>query len=74
MNLLEDLNQSQQEGPTLHAAFSLAFSAFCRCGEFTYTSQDRRDPDFDFWHLTQKSITFETDHFTVFANLKNVSF
>ncbi len=67
MNLLEDLNQSQQEGPTLHAAF-------CRCGEFTYTSQDRRDPDFDFWHLTQKSITFETDHFTVFANLKNVSF
>lgn len=35
-----------REGATLHASFCLAFAAFLRVGEFTYTAKDLEDPDF----------------------------
>lgn len=49
----------------MHASFCLAFAAFLRCGEFTYTAQERKTNNFEAWHLTRRSITFQKDHITL---------
>lgn len=65
IDLISQLDQSTKIGATLHAAFCLAFAAFLRCGEFTYTARECLTNDFDAWHLTRRSITFQDDHITL---------
>ena len=36
--------------------FCLAFAAFLRCGEFTYTVKNLKSSDFESWHLIRKSV------------------
>lgn len=45
----------------MHAAYCLAFAAFLRMREFTYSAKDRKDPDFSSWHLTRKSVDIQAD-------------
>lgn len=61
IKLLEGLDTKTLDGATLHAAYSMAFAAFLRCGEFTYTMQEAASPGFDGWHLTRKSIEIQAD-------------
>lgn len=65
IDLIFQLDQSTKIGATLHVSFCLAFAAFFRCGEFTYTAQERKTDDFDAWYLTRRSITFQEDHITL---------
>ena len=43
----------------LNTAFIIAWAGFLRCGEFTYSSQDREDALFVQTHLTRSDSTFE---------------
>ena len=65
IDLTPQLDQPTKIGATLHDSFCLASRAFFRCGEFTYTAQKRKNNDFDAWHLTRRSITFQEDHITL---------
>lgn len=56
MQLLSQLDQSTREGATYYASFCLAFAAFLRIGEFTYSTSDRQDDDFSKWFLTRRSV------------------
>ena len=47
IDLISQLDQSTKIGATLHASFCLAFAAFLRCGEFTYTAQERKTNDLE---------------------------
>lgn len=65
IDLISQLDQSTKIGATLHATFCLAFAAFLRCWEFTYTARGRQTDDFHTWHLTRRSIAFQDDHITL---------
>ena len=59
--LITTFDVNNQTGATLHAAYCLAFAAFLRSGEITYSLKDLSDPAFASYHLTRRSIQLETD-------------
>lgn len=61
LRLIQNLDMTDQSQATLHAAYCLAFAAFLRAGEFTYTQREAQDPSFGSWHLTRGSIRLEAD-------------
>ena len=56
IKLLRKVDTTNEVQATLHAAYSIAFAAFLRAGEFTYKQGDMQDPSFDSWYLTRKSV------------------
>lgn len=46
LKLLATLDQANQAQATLNAAYCLAFAAFLRAGEITYTQTEAQDPSF----------------------------
>ena len=59
LRLTTELDQNTHEGATFHAAFCLAFAAFLRIGEFTWSNSEwLSDGDFKQWHITRNSIRF----------------
>ena len=62
LKMLPHIDRKTKEGATMYAAFCLAFAAFLRVGEFTYSASDRLQADFDQWFLTRRSVTLFDDH------------
>ncbi|KAL2036351.1 hypothetical protein N7G274_010933 [Stereocaulon virgatum] len=54
-------DRSTLAGANLYAAFCLAFAGSLRIGEFTYSADERADPDFASWFLIRRSITLHED-------------
>jgi integrase len=52
---------TSQEGITLRAAFTLAFAAFLRIGEITYSAHDLQALDFGRWFVTKRSVVIAKD-------------
>ncbi len=61
LRVLSQFDTTTRQGATLHASFCLAFAAFLRVGEFTWTEADLKD-DFQRWHITRRSVTLHDDH------------
>lgn len=66
LRLLARLNKNSFEGATLHAAYSLAFAAFLRIREFTWSKAEWDNGDFQQWHITYGSIFLEEDKLQLF--------
>lgn len=60
--MLANIDKTTRLGANLHAAFCLAFAGFLRIGEFTYSINDRSDPEFAKWFLTRRSVAFYKDY------------
>lgn len=65
IQLLKNLNQKTLNGASLYAAYTMAFAAFLRCGEFTYTARDADSSGFAAWHLIRDSIDIQADRMTI---------
>lgn len=61
LRLLKPLDLANQAQATLHASYCLAFAAFLRAGEFTYTKTEATDPKFSEWHVTRRSVQLLAD-------------
>lgn len=55
-------NETLNTQLSLNAAFTLAFAAFLRMGEFTWPDTHAHSRDFSRLHAAQKHVTFLTDH------------
>jgi hypothetical protein len=59
LRLIAHLDQNTHEGATFYAAFCLAFAAFLRISEFTWSNSEwQSDDDFKHWHITRNSVQF----------------
>ena len=61
VQLLSQLDLQTRRGALLAAVFTLAFAAFLRSGEFTYTEEDLRDESFADWFVTRASVRFDPE-------------
>lgn len=61
LQILPHFDTSEHDGATLHASFYLAFAAFLRVGEFTYSKRDLQQEDFEQWFLTRRSVRLYDD-------------
>ena len=61
VQLLSQLDLRTRRGALLAAAFTLAFAAFLRSGEFTYTEEDLQDESFADWFITRASVRFNPE-------------
>ena len=61
VQLLSQLDLQTRRGALLAAAFTLAFAAFLRSGEFTYKEEDLRDESFADWFVTRASVRFDPE-------------
>lgn len=57
---------------TLRAAYSLAFAAFLRCGEFIYTTEEAASSGFNEWHLIRNSVDIQTDRMMISLPASNI--
>ena len=62
LQILPHFDKSTHAGATLYASFCLAFAAFLRVGEFTYSKRDLQQEDFGEWFLTRRSVRLFDDH------------
>ena len=59
LRLVSRLDTSTHKGATLRAAFCVAFAAFLRIGEFTWSTADwKAEGEFHQWHMTRSSAQF----------------
>lgn len=61
LQILRQFDQTTLVGATLHASFCLAFAAFLRVGEFTWSQSELTD-DFQRWHITRRSVKLHKDY------------
>lgn len=62
LQVLPSFDRAIEHGAIMYASFCLAFAAFLRIGEFTYSTRDALDEDFAKYFLTRRFIRLHDDY------------